>query len=247
MVNSTVRKSKIESSIIYEGTSTLLDAQIVVIATIGTKNRKTGEMVQTWILLQEMSPTQAVKQSMDVAICGDCPLRGISGKRRACYVNVGQAPRQIWEKYFRRGYPYGMVNTAGHMVRLGAYGDPAVVPIDIWYELLRNATGHTGYTHQWRTCDQDFRKLVMASVETPADAELAHAMGWRTFRTKLPSLPVLRGEFVCPASAESNHRLNCEQCGACNGGNPLKASVVINGHGGAGVMPVITSFLQSVN
>lgn len=233
--------------VIYEGKSALLDADIVVIATTGSKNRKTGSMVQTWILLQEMSPVDAVKQSMDIAICGDCPLRGIYGKRRACYVNVGQAPGAIWRKWFRRGYPYGNVNTSGRMVRLGAYGDPAAVPIQVWFDVLRGAKGHTGYTHQWRTCDQEFRRLVMASCETPTDVELAHSMGWRTFRTKLPSLPVLRGEIVCPASNEAGHRLSCEQCGACNGGSPPKASVVINGHGGSGVLPVITSLLKSIN
>jgi hypothetical protein len=38
-------------------------------------NRKTGPMVQTYILRQDMAPVAAMMAGMDRSICGDCPLR----------------------------------------------------------------------------------------------------------------------------------------------------------------------------
>jgi hypothetical protein len=92
---------------------------------------------------------------------------------------------------------------------------------------------HTGYTHQWKACDPAFARLCMASVETPAQREAAMALGYRTFRVRLPEQPVEPGEFTCPASAEAGKRLTCEECGACGGAKPgtRQASPTILFHG----------------
>ena len=67
-------------------------------------------------------------------------------------------------------------------VRLGSYGDPAVIPIDVWIDLLSLASNHTGYTHQWREPDkQDYKSILMASVDTQQDIEDATKLGWRQF------------------------------------------------------------------
>jgi hypothetical protein len=55
--------------IIYENPS------IVIIATgfkQGSKNGKTGAMIQTWILRKDINPVKAVKTGLDFMVCGDC-------------------------------------------------------------------------------------------------------------------------------------------------------------------------------
>lgn len=51
---------------------------------------------------------------------------------------------------------------AGLPVRLGTYGDPAAVPTVVWQTVLAQSAMHTGYTHQWRTCDQTLAHWCMA-------------------------------------------------------------------------------------
>ena len=42
--------------VLYEGPSEIDGKPIVCIATLDSRNRKTGNMVQTWILRQDVSP-----------------------------------------------------------------------------------------------------------------------------------------------------------------------------------------------
>jgi hypothetical protein len=231
--------------IIYDGPSQLDGTPIVCIATSGSHNVKTGPMIQTWILRRDLPPEQAVADGSDSAICGDCKLRGIvklqpNGEQvnrfRGCYVFVGQAPQKVWEAY-KKGEYSNMGKShiwLGSMIRFGSYGDPCAVPLSIWSDIAAAAAGHTGYTHQWRDRRfQDYRSLLMASVESDHDARAARAMGWRTFRVAVTGEPPAAGEFHCPASAEENYRETCETCGACDGaGNsPNRASVIIWPHG----------------
>jgi hypothetical protein len=122
----------------------------------------------------------------------------------------------------------------GRKVRLGTYGDPAAVPAAVWSSLLRQASGHTGYTHQWASGKADHvKQWCMASADTPKEKALAKAMGWRTFRVRGEGdVEVYADEGKCPASAEMNKRLTCEDCMACSGGvDSKKASMVIIVHG----------------
>ena len=137
--------------VLHEGPSPFDGQPIVSIATLHSSNRKTGDMVQTWILPRDQHPLDAVKTGQDSCICGQCPHRG-SGTKRTCYVNVGQAPANIWRTYKAGGYaPISSYEEAvqGRVVRFGAYGDPAFMPITVVANLLMFAKGHTGYTHQW--------------------------------------------------------------------------------------------------
>ncbi len=214
--------SKPNGVILYRGPSLLDGAPIVVVATGlagSSANVKTGAMVQTWILSDDgKDPIQAIKSGNDASVCGDCPHRGSS-----CYVNPAQAPLSVYRAVQREIYP--TFNLADHLrlfmgrnVRLGSYGDPAAVPFVVWRIITRFAAGRTGYTHQWRNCDQRLQALVMASCDTPEQRRQASAAGWRTFRIRIDgSDPLMPGEFVCPASAEAGKRLTCEQCLACSG------------------------------
>lgn len=127
----------------------------------------------------------------------------------------------------------------GRLVRLGTYGDPAAVPTIVWHRLTEHASGHTGYTHQWRTCDQSLRTLCMASADSLADAREAQTAGWRTFRVMPCDAPRAANEAVCPASAEAGRKLTCAQCLACAGADGRRGSVVIQAHGGTAVMAAV--------
>lgn len=226
--------------ILWTGPSVLDGAPIVVIAVRRSGNRKTGNMLQTYILRADIHPVEAVRSGADASICGDCPHRGDGFKGRTCYVTIGQGVSSVW-RALRRG-SYGRAADAeavramgrGRMVRLGTYGDPAAVPARVWRDLVADAAGHTGYTHQWRASHAGaLRDLVMASADCADDAREAHARGWRTFRvTRTASEPSVGRETVCPASEEAGRKLQCADCRACEGaGSRRRGSIRIAAHG----------------
>jgi hypothetical protein len=211
----------------------------------GSQNAKTGAMIQTYILSDEgLSPVKAILAGRDASVCGDCPHRATYGpngeylRAGSCYVNAGQGPEAVYGALQRGAYPAydgrrHRALFAGRLVRFGTYGDPAAVPVRVWRRLASLASGRTGYTHQWRMAPRELRRYLMASVETPAQAAEAQAAGWRTFRVRLASEPVLPSEIVCPASAEAGRRRTCATCKACSGATASAAarSVVIVAHG----------------
>lgn len=233
--------------ILYRGPSMLDGQPIIAIATVSTNNAKTGGMVQTWIMREDIRPTDALKTGADASVCGDCPHRPINGG--ACYVTVFQAPLAVWKKYTRGGYPAlpDGAPFAGRMVRIGSYGDPAAVPVEVWERVTAGAAGTTGYTHQWRTADVRLAKYCMASADSPIDRDGAKRAGYRTFRIRLADESKQAGEVVCPASAEGGHKLECATCGHCNGTRTgRKGDVVIIAHGAPSKVNAFASFRQKV-
>ena len=223
--------------IVYEN-----DVVVAIVTGIDVKsaNRKTGDMPQLWILRRDMHPVEAVKTGADSAICGTCPLRGDgTGRGRACYVNIGNAPAVIWKKYKAGGYERvnatdAAVRLAGRRVRLGAYGDPAVLPYELVETLISLARGWTGYTHQWRTCDQRFRAVLMASADDVTGRREAREAGWRSFYVVPASVVhTVDGAVECMAVRERNP-LQCADCLACSGTkgrDTVAVDIVIGAHG----------------
>jgi hypothetical protein len=172
-----VTMSKPNGAILWQGAS-LIDGQPIVVIAVGlsnaSSNRKTGAMLQTYILRADVDPNEAVRMGADASICGDCPHRGhlarlesgaLRNAGRTCYVNVGQGPLSVWRAFKRGAYPAAIEYAGlyfarrengdacigkGRTVRLGTYGDPAAVPAHVWERLVKHAAGRTGYTHQWR-------------------------------------------------------------------------------------------------
>lgn len=225
--------------LLYDGPSQINGKPIVAIATgligRGSKNIKTGKMVQCYIIPKDQDPVTSVfKSGDDESVCGDCIHRYKDGGAGSCYVNVAQGPIAIYRAYKRGIYPLaGKGVVSDRLVRLGAYGDPSAVPIQVWDDLLVNASGWTGYTHQWKKVfAQPLKKYCMASCESIAQARRARKMGWRTFRIRRDEQDsLLPNEFECPAGAEQGKRLTCEECLACSGGAASKASPAIIVHG----------------
>ena len=232
-----------KSGIIYRGPS-LIDGQpIVVIANYSNRNRKTGAMVQTYILRSDMDPRDANKSGSDFSICGNCPHKGTPtddperklAKDRACYVVIGQGPLITYNAYIKGIYPeaFGHDNIAaigrGRMVRLGTYGDPAAVPSYIWDSLLSESIGHTAYSHQSGIESADVRKdMFMISADTEAQARAAWDKGARTFRIVKDYSEAIKGhEIPCPNDTKG---IQCQECGLCKGASMAK-SIVISAHG----------------
>jgi hypothetical protein len=208
------------------------DSQRVIIATgfnHPSDNRKTGDMIQIWILVRSVSPTEAIRTGLDRLICGSCVHRGDgTGGGRSCYVNAGQAPLGIWRAWRAGRYPtlQFMDCFAGRKVRFGAYGDPTHLPLPLALAIAGVASGHTGYTHQWRKPSlQGWKSILMASVDSVAELVIARSMGWSTFRVGSEAQP---SESLCASEAIGTP---CAVCLLCAGARNGLESVHIPPHG----------------
>jgi hypothetical protein len=198
------------------------DTHRVIIATgFSTKsdNRKTGDMIQIWILVKAVDPVQAIKEGLDRLICGSCVHRGDgTGSGRSCYVNVGQAPLGIWRAWKAGNYPplRSLEAFTGRKVRFGAYGDPTHLPLPLALAIAGVSSGWTGYTHQWRKPSlQGWRSILMASVDSIAELVIARSMGWSTFRVGSEASV---GESLCASDRDGTPCAVCQLCAGARGG-----------------------------
>lgn len=225
-----------KSGIIYNGPSLLDGKPIVVVATFSKRNRKTGGVVQTYVLREDLNPLEASKTGEDYSICGDCVMRGTPttdperkiAKGRRCYVNLGQGVLIVWRAYHRGVYPdatgRGSKIGRGRVVRIGTYGDPAAVPAHVWEDLVSEAETWTAYSHQsgWRP------DIAMQSADSHEQAAAHWQAGRRTFRV-IADLGQLdkANEALCPASKEAGKRTTCAACKLCRGSAVAKSIAII--------------------
>jgi hypothetical protein len=232
--------------VIYRGPSLLDGKPIVVVAITKSKNTKTANMVQTYILRADIDPRDANRTGQDASICGACPHRGAptnatSGLAagRTCYVRIDQGPLIVYKSMLRGIYPRANGHKAitaigaGRMVRIGTYGDGAAVPSYIWDSLLTQAAGHTAYSHQSGVNGAAFDPArYMVSADSESAAWDAWKTGARTFRVIWDKSDVVRHkEVLCPASAEMGRRTTCDRCGLCGGASVSAKSIAIVAHG----------------
>lgn len=244
--------------VVYEGPSVIDGSPIFAVLTnLGkpSKNAKTGDMSQMYIMRSDMHPVDAVQTGNDSAICGDCKHRGTMGgdTARTCYVEVAQAPTSVFRARERGAYlpfnsqwPLSPAEAWGSVLwgyvsrkpmRLGAYGDPAAVPAEYIRPLVNackaTRVGWTGYSHTWQSKPEVFaahRHWLMASVDNADEAVIARQQGLRYFRVTMPGESA-DGEMQCAAVRENNP-LHCARCRACSGSwNPKAPSVYIEVHG----------------
>lgn len=237
-------KGKPSGYVIYQGPSLLDGKPIVAIATLSSRNVKTGAMLQTWIIRADIDPVTANRIGADYSVCGTCPLKGIAAPEkqkglatdRACYVRIYQAPLGIYKAFHRGIYPQALDLAAigeGKAVRLGAYGDPAAVPASVWQALTSKAKTWTGYSHQKETkgATPDFSRL-MVSADNIAQAKQAWQEKLRTFRVVSSPADIVKGkEIICPATPEGGSKTNCFSCGLCSGASKQGKSIAVIAHG----------------
>ena len=215
------------SAVIWEGKSPYDGAEIMVLAVCikdPSKNRKTGWMIQIYILVKSVSPVEAVKLGLDASVCGNCSMRWNNGG--GCYVlPIWITP--TWKKGLEapRITPTELAKLANKYntpIRQGAWGDPAFVPMDVWEELENAVSNKKGssYTHQWEWVSPEYAKFSMASVENLKQKADAQAKGYRTYRIVDDESEIVEDERLC---LNSSRGIQCRECGEC-GGNRSKAS-----------------------
>lgn len=233
----------------YRGPSLIDGKPIVVIVNgfKGSKNAKTGHLIQSFILREDINPVRALKTGDDYSICGNCEHRPkrVKSKRKKgevkikspCYVNVPKSVLSVWKAYKRGRYveaPLPVIAKAltGLKLRIGTYGDGAMAPVHIWQSLTEFTAGHTGYSHQWAESFFDVQQwapLVMASVDSVDERHNANALGLRTFRVSI-GVDRRKGEATCPASKEAGNKLTCSACMLCGGTSVDAKDIVIADH-----------------
>lgn len=217
-----------DSYIYWKGLSELNGEPIILILT-GIKNpsqnRKTGPMVQSYILKEGIKPTEDRKEGA-FSVCGECPIKS------ACYVGDHYL-NNIYDGSLKPKDRFPPNLLKGRTLRVGAYGDPAAVPYQVWNRLIKSSEGWTGYTHQWRTCDQQFRHICMASVESEEAMREAWEKGWKTYRVGLETEFPVQGEMDCPYYIfQHEPKMQCIQCQLCSGDSiPQKNGIFVRVHG----------------
>ena len=219
--------------VIQRGTSPIDGNPFVVILTMDSRNRKTGNMPQVWILREDVDPVTAVQTGQDLTICGSCLHRRQEDGKRSCYVNPGQAPLSVWRAYHAGSYRNDLHcmeapdAVRGRRVRFGAYGDPALISPAVFRIISNAADGHTAYTHQWREpFAQWARGAMQASCDGLADYLEASAHGWKTFRVTAKDATADQGK-QCPATVAGSVA-QCVTCALCDG---AKADIWVQAHG----------------
>lgn len=213
--------------VVYSGNSLLDGTPIVMLATFESSNSKTGGMTQTHIVRADMTPADAIRSGADSAVCGECPHR----INRDCYTHGiilrGNGTASTYRSFERgNAKPFDIRPFVGKPLRMGTYGDPAAIPFEVWLPLIDAAntgrpagrrSNHTGYTHQWRNCDQRYRTVCMASCDSDTDVRDANAMGWDTYRVHAVGTERPAGSKPCPSSKEMGAKLTCADCLRCAG------------------------------
>jgi hypothetical protein len=162
---------------------------------------------------------------------------------RTCYVTLFQAPLNIWKKYKKGGYdkiePHKLQKLLkDRVVRIGAYGDPAFIPLWFWDIILKEVEASTGYTHQWKVCNKRMAKYCMASVDTPEEKIVANSLGYRTFRVKTIDDKLEHNEVGCLSdkiARQDKPLVSCIDCKMCGGlTSKVKSDITIIIHGSKG-------------
>lgn len=229
----TPRLSSLKGFVLYRGVSPLDGSEFVVIAVLKSRNRKTGNMVQIFILRADQDPVAAIESGADFTVCGNCIHRKQADGTRSCYVNVGQSVLSVWRAWKRGVYVENpsteLIARAlkGRRIRWGAYGDPSIIPADVVALWNEHADGWTGYTHQWRQpWAQWCRETFQASCDGFADYLAASDAGWRTFAVVPKNGEAFSGK-QCPATVDGS-AATCRTCALCDG---ARADIWVEAHG----------------
>jgi hypothetical protein len=208
-------------------------------------NVKTGDIPQVWI----GGSVEESKASCDAANCALRPW--VRGKdAMSCYAWSGSSKMGFFSaikanpvspeftEVLKRRHPQAQA------IRVGAIGDPCVMPWGWWYNLKRVAKRLglqvLSYTHGWAK-RPDLAGRTMASCDSFEEAVEARKLGFQAaiatrevgVLDKNIRLPDGSKAIVCPAmvaQAVGKAAVTCNQCLKCDGSNP-SVSIVFPDHG----------------
>jgi hypothetical protein len=204
-------------------------------------NEKVGNMLGTNIMPATVDNlNEAVKTGNDKAGCGNCPFRPSNYSRlpkwlkdnmAVCYVTVSidgiSSNFNSWlaGRIKKMTSPEQLPNKP---VRLGSWGDPAMIPLSAWLPVLAGRA-HTGYTHQWKHAfAQPFKRFLQASCGSLHDVKNANSKGWFAYLTVPPGTGMTDFDGVeCPHQATQGE-VTCDKCLLCDG---TKCNVWVYDHG----------------
>ena len=225
-------KKNITGFVIWSGLSPMDNTTpIAAIVTLKSGNGKTGNMLQTWVMRTDIPPIDVVQSKQDDPICGDCNFKSHNG----CYVRIDTAPTKIYKSFIKGNYL--VLNFAdiallsvGRQARIGTYGDPCMIPTNIWQQLIKNSSGHTGYTHGYNLPFFDVKLLdiCMLSADTLADSIKYNKLGYRTFTAIAGDENIPPGQLVCPYFT---NEVPCIDCLLCDGSMGNGKSIIAPIHG----------------
>jgi hypothetical protein len=232
--------------ILYEGPSPLNGEPIAIVLTLTSRNAKTGDMLQTFTILQNDSPLTGVFSGADSAVCGSCPHRGIWDAarqrmiNRSCYVDVSKSVQNVWRAYKRGSYPHQAEQPElfwslirGRPIRWGAYGEAVLLPRALFEQMCAITKGRTGYTHLWR--DPRFAwasPYLAASCDGLLDHREAVAAGWVPYTVVAPGGSPPPGTRQCPATLPDS-LVQCRTCLGCSGSSGVPSWTPAHGRGAA--------------
>ena len=202
-------------------------------------NIKTGDMLQAMVSPVSVSPISGMATGTSHNGCDTCPVK------KACYVNP-RMPQAVW-KASRGQEPVNFLTAvqgaaraaaAETPIRLGSWGDIATVPLNVTESLLTTTTwtrrAWPGYTHMWSrpSVALDYRRLLMASVESSEGRAQAKEKGFRTFRILPAGAKLETGEVLCPYYS-SDGTVKCRDCRLCDGARPndKRKDIAVHVHG----------------
>lgn len=190
---------------------------LVFTALNGSSNRKTGDMIQTYLLDKSRLKSE---KSVFGAKCQDCSMvkecyvsRDKLSVRRSLVLTL-EGQRATYQKRLLGGV---LPLLKGRLIRLGTYGDPSAIPLRDLARICSSAKGHTGYTHFWREIDEGYSAYLMSSCETLADELLSNALGYRAFRVLLDAHEVHETSKKSVQCLNASVGLTCAECLLCSG------------------------------
>lgn len=211
----------------------------------GSKNSKTGDGVQIFILPMSWIIEGKTAMQDDSASCMSCIHA--KSNNSSCYVRKGFAEYGLMSKVnsLHKMHNNGDIEyksvadlpsmegskMKGKFVRFGAYGEPVLLGPEVTKAISELAANFTGYTHQWHMPQYEWAKeYFMASVETDPLMKRANDKGFRTFRVRTKQEVINGNEVVCPASKEAGRKVTCDKCGLCKGASSKAKNIVIIKH-----------------
>jgi hypothetical protein len=225
--------------VLWRGPSQFDQTPIVVILTYRSKNKKTGNILQVYILPDKDSPLYNLASNGGQSVCHECPLRPKPWGCGACYVQVNRDPQHVWKAFQAGRYDDGFEALNARLpklpdtVRVGAYGDPLAVPDVVWLRLKIRFRVMLGYTHAWYTTHTTLR-YWRATCHSQPDITIARRMGWKVFVVTSSAAALRhRPHHLIPCSTVTNPGTTCVECGRCNTfstcHNPERIAIPVHG------------------